>query len=276
MILIDNVKVDFGLFPNGESNLNHNNIQFHNVSNITLKFEDDKDLFNLYILKKYIDEAIKDNRVILTILYMPYSRMDRKNDFYTFNLKYIAEMINDMNFFKVWIRDAHSDITPALINNCYEYSSIDVLFSKFREQIEGDSFTVMFPDAGAQKRYEKTIQGYNTVVGFKSRNFSNGNISSYSILGKVNRGEPVVIIDDLCSKGGTFIGAAKALKDAGAGDIYLIVGHCEENIFNGEIFKTDLIKKVYTTNSILPDEMLSNNRLYIYKLYTLRGKGLNE
>ncbi|NRT27906.1 phosphoribosylpyrophosphate synthetase [Clostridium beijerinckii] len=40
----------------------------------------------------------------------------------------------------------------------------------------------------------------------------------------------------------------------GATEIYLVVTHCEDTIFDGEILKTDLITKVFTTNSILSKE----------------------
>ena len=63
-----------------------------------------------------------------------------------------------------------------------------------------------------------------------------------------------IIVDDLCSKGGTFILTASKLREMGATEIYLVVTHCEDTIFSGDILKTDLIKKVYTTNSILSKE----------------------
>jgi len=54
----------------------------------------------------------------------------------------------------------------------------------------------------------------------------------------------------LSSKGGTFILAAEELKKRDAGDIYLFVGHVEQTIFNGLVLKTDLIKRVLTSNSM--------------------------
>ena len=62
-----------------------------------------------------------------------------------------------------------------------------------------------------------------------------------------------LIMDDICSKGGTFLYAAKALKEYGAADIYLYVTHCEKTILQGEMINSGLIKKIYTTNSIYRD-----------------------
>jgi ribose-phosphate pyrophosphokinase len=64
-------------------------------------------------------------------------------------------------------------------------------------------------------------------------------------------GFKVIIIDDLCSKGGTFILSAEKLKAVGAAEVYLIVAHCEEAVSQGKILESDLITKVFTTDSIL-------------------------
>ena len=71
---------------------------------------------------------------------------------------------------------------------------------------------------------------------------------------EVVNGKDVLIIDDICSRGGTFFYAAKALKEAGAKNIYLYVTHCENTILEGELLTCGLIEKVYTTNSIFTKE----------------------
>ena len=63
----------------------------------------------------------------------------------------------------------------------------------------------------------------------------------------------VFIVDDICSYGGTFHAAAKALKAAGANRIVLVVSHCEDSILKGKLFdpsETKLIDTVFTTDSI--------------------------
>jgi len=267
MIYIDKMKVEFGNFPNKERYLELNKICVTNGSTITLKYETDQDLFDLYILKKYIDNIWNPagSYFNLHILYMPYSRMDRENNFYSFNLKYVAEFINTMNFNRVIIYDAHSEVTPALINRYIAKTNIFKLFSVFQnDHLSMLNTKVFFPDAGAQKRYEKTIC-YPALVGMKSRDFATGNITGYKFFGNLQAGDDVVIIDDLCSKGGTFIAAAKGLKEAGAKNIYLITGHCENTVMQGEIISGELIKKMYTTNSILDIDsaVLSGTNIYV-------------
>ena len=63
----------------------------------------------------------------------------------------------------------------------------------------------------------------------------------------------ILIIDDICSKGGTFYYAAKALKELGARNIYLYVTHCEKTITSGNIYYGNEIAQIFTTNSIWRD-----------------------
>lgn len=268
MILLDDYKVKFGNFPNGERNLNFNTICFHSESTVILKYESDQDLMDLFILKSYMDTTIGQNRYRLVITYMPYSRMDRANQFYTFNLKYISNFINMLNFYEVLVIDPHSDVTPALLNNCYVTSYTDWLFKRFMEVVKPKDFVVMYPDSGAEKRYSKSFC-FPTVVGMKQRDFSNGEIIKYAVIGADVKGKDVVIIDDLCSRGGTFVGASQALKERGANDVYLIVTHCEDNVFTGELFTH--ITKMFTTNSLLT-KFDAPEFMDITNVYTVKEK----
>jgi ribose-phosphate pyrophosphokinase len=77
------------------------------------------------------------------------------------------------------------------------------------------------------------------------------------------KGSKILIIDDICSRGGTFYFSAKKLKELGAKEVYLYVTHCENTIFEGEIFTSGLIEKVYTTNSILRK---TNEKIEVFEL----------
>ena len=62
-------------------------------------------------------------------------------------------------------------------------------------------------------------------------------------------GEDEVIIDDICSKGGTFIGISNKLTEKNGGDKYLVVTHFEGTA-DLEKLKAAGIKRIYTTNSV--------------------------
>jgi ribose-phosphate pyrophosphokinase len=135
-----------------------------------------------------------------------------------------------MEFFAVKIREPHSDVLPALIKHC-----IIEDWCKFRAQELVDRYeydSIFFPDAGAQKRY--SIK-HPYAVGNKVRDFETGNITDYSINGFVGR--KVLIVDDMCSRGGTFIEAAKHLREQGAEQVDLLVSYLELNVLSGDMEK---------------------------------------
>lgn len=282
MILFNNREIKFGKFPNGESNLDKSFLKDkEDIKNVvTLKYENDEDIFHLWMVRNLIDFP-----TTLRITYVPYSRMDRASEKYAFTLLDFADLVNRMLWEEVIIYEPHSDVTPALFDNVKVVNVIPWLMG----QINHPNYQVFFPDAGAQKRYETLFdtstelgkwRADNTLVGFKKRDFNTGKIKELKILGE-RYSDTVIIVDDLCSKGGTFILAAKKLKEMGFLRIALVVAHCEWTIFSGEIFEPrvvtlhdngePLIELVVTTDSILDmHSQIENDQLEIHSLGNIR------
>jgi ribose-phosphate pyrophosphokinase len=88
-------------------------------------------------------------------------------------------------------------------------------------------------------------------------------IEGYDIIGEENiKDKYVLIIDDICSYGNTFVKAAEAIEAAGAVCISLYITHCEDVISKGDIFKKDIFENVFTTNSLIRSEE-TNSKLTI-------------
>lgn len=258
MIKLNEKEVIFEEFPNGETLIKVGNLQSrfwqkYDINNITVKFEDDKDIIRLIFLKKFLDEQNWDH-LVLRIPYLPYSRMDRTEGMTLFTLKYLCQIINNLNFKEVVIFEPHSDVSIALLDRVRVLNTTSNILKDLTKEGKlflNDDTYIVFPDAGAAKRYGKQIKHNKILIANKTRDFSTGNITGLTINGELKEGSKCVILDDLCSRGGTFIYTAQKLKEMGAGDIQLIVSHCENTIFDGDILKTDLISRVYTTDSIL-------------------------
>jgi len=237
MIKLNKKEVLFGRFPNNELYLEKENLITNSYNRIYWEWEDNDDFIKLWLLKSYLDAIFTTSD--LHIFYMPYSRMDRSNQTYIFSLKYITNFINSLNFFAVRIREPHSDVTPALFNKCIVEKWCEFKIKKLISTYDIDS--LFYPDAGAQKRYHFD---YPSAVGNKIRNFKTGEIISFTCTGTI--GNNVLIVDDLCSRGGTFIEASKKLKQLGANKIYLLVSYLEKNVLNGDLDKH--IERVFAGN----------------------------
>ncbi len=215
--------------------------------NIKWCYDNDAELFCLWSIVRHIQEQYPDIQLTLTMPYIPHARQDRNVSGRLFTLKYFAEQINTMRFKRVYVLDPHSDVSAALIDR------VEKIDLPFLVHIPDDNkvATVMFPDSGAAKKYSPRYalekQDNPFIIGNKHRN-AEGRIESYELLNFVEGTKKVVIRDDICSYGGTFVSAAKELRKRGVEEIILVVSHCENNILKGEVF--DYIDKVYTTDSI--------------------------
>ncbi len=114
---------------------------------------------------------------------------------------------------------------------------------------------IFYPDEGSMKRYSSAAP-MEYVFGVKRRDWETGRIEGLDVIGDMEKikGKNILIIDDICSRGGTFLHSAKKLKELGANKIYLYVTHCENTILEGELLNDDLIEKVFTTKSIFTKE----------------------
>jgi ribose-phosphate pyrophosphokinase len=248
--------VPFSLFPNGEQNVPEIKEE---VSTLILKWESDKDLISLLLLQS----GVLYSKVRLKILYMPYSRMDRGENSSKCSLRYVGDIIRGLNFKSIEVIDPHSDLTLAYLgeNAFGRYPFQETIHEPF---VLTD--IVVFPDAGAQKRYGKGWKGVQLVAN-KKRDFATGKITGYSLENSsLVKGKHVTIIDDLSSKGTTFLFAGKALREFEPKHVDLVVTHCENSIYQGELLKPDSpIDRIYTTNSILTD--FSSDKITVYDAF---------
>lgn len=74
----------------------------------------------------------------------------------------------------------------------------------------------------------------------------------------------MLIVDDICSYGGTFIRSAEALAALGAENIYLFVSHCEDSALKGKLCACSHIKQIYTTDSIFRER--GNAKIKVFEL----------
>jgi ribose-phosphate pyrophosphokinase len=256
MIKVGNVEIKQDQFPDGTllMKFDPNGDEFDLRGNILVEwyYENDAELFSLICVKRHLDRVYSYSDVVLYMPYIPHARMDRvKADEDVFTLKYFAEVINSLHFSIVWVRDAHSNVSLALIDNVCD-TGVKVYI---RKAIELSGANAMFyPDEGAMKRYSSESE-LPYAFGMKKRDWKTGKIEGLDIINTDNIvGKDVLIVDDICSRGGTFYHSAKALKAAGAKSVSLYVTHCEKTIVLGEMASTDgLVDHVYTTKSIFPD-----------------------
>lgn len=269
MISIGDVPVVPEAFPDGTQKIDlpleamYREITENKTVYITWLYESDKELFSLYCISKNIREHFPQLQQDLMMPYIPNARFDRvKYSNECFTLKYFAQIINSLGFVRVIVTDPHSDVSTALINHVEVIrgaSYITQTCSKILKAEPSRNLVIYFPDSGSLKRYSEFVSDdYPIVYGIKNRDWKTGKILGIEIHGdtdKLDENTAILMIDDICSKGGTFYCGSKELNKYGCKDMYLYVTHCENTILDGELLKADsLFKKVFTTRSIFTKE----------------------
>lgn len=271
MIRINNKKVDINHFPDGtlllkeaiRDNGNDKNAEIE----IKWNYENNEELIALCFLTKHIKTAGYRN-LILNMPYIPNARQDRvKNQEDVFTLKYFAEMINRLGFAEVRVLDAHSNVSLALLDRVKLDTPQRYIEQVIDEIVKntGKKPLMFYPDEGAGKRYSG-MAALPYCFGIKNRDWNTGELEGLSVAGETAQiaGSDVLIVDDICSYGGTFIRSAQALTALGAAGIDLFVSHCEENALKGKLMECDLIRQIYTTDSIFMEK--GNAKIKVFHL----------
>ena len=270
MIKLNGVVIEQGRFPDGTLALKEidRNI-INDINRITWLYDGDNEMFTIMSLVDVIKRNSNGSRLIyLQMPYLPNARMDRiKSNNENFALKVFTNWLNNLGFDLVIVDNVHSNVSNALVNNIADYlpeSDINDIFIKYNFDV------VFFPDEGACKRYKdmniiKEL-GLPIAFGIKNRDWKTGEIISLDVMGADVKDKNILIIDDICSKGYTFYHSGRKLRELGASDVRLYISHCEDNIQNGDLLKTDVISKVYTTDSIchIEDEKIEFVRKFRY------------
>ena len=283
-MLIDIEKINFVHFPGGEVHLNAKDF-FAELPESTdggdviwAAIYDSTNLMELLILTDaYKRHYMRNPRVCIP--YIPYARQDRvANDGEALSIKVFADIINAQNYRCVYVMDPHSDVSTALINNCVVIKQInDEYLKSIVPNYDERFYVVLAPDAGSFKRLGKAIKEVPLIYATKQRDTRTGALSNVEIhTGGVDLGSrTILVVDDICDGGGTFLLLAEALRKAGIhNDLELYVTHGIFSKGTDALYKS--YYQIYTTNSFFQGHdsnvKVHNLKEYFYATDISKGK----
>lgn len=258
-IFRDQIRLDYKnfVFPGGEIGLkldagNLNFLSSRGTVSVIARIQKSDDLMVLAMAKNAL-ENLGIKRANLYLPYVPYGRQDRICDAgEAFSLKVFAQFINLLNFDSVIIVDPHSEVSAALFNNVKIIAQSEIInkWQLFIERVMTETIFVS-PDAGANKKTFALAKFFGHVEFLradKMRDLTNGNIKETIVYAEDLKNQDIVIADDICDGGRTFIELAKVLKTKNAGKIILYITH---GIFSKgeEVLFAGGIDEIWTTNS---------------------------
>jgi ribose-phosphate pyrophosphokinase len=229
---------------------------------------------DLWQLHQYID-AVNNQGVepTITIPCLIDQQADaRFGDNNSFGLQLILKFLQDLNAtFDIFHPHNASSLSmipniEVTMNNEFIYEVLGDIKNKYYDynaiELERD-LILMSSDAGGFKPLMKLCDALEwegeTESASKSRKF-NGIKSE--LIQKIDRqdfeGKSILIVDDICVGGGTFIGLAKMLRDRNVGNLFLAVSHMTVQKVNPELF--NVFDEVFTTNSKYDEYYVSDSK----------------
>ena len=251
MIYLNNKLINVTIFPDKTSQvwkIDMENMDGYNDT-IRWEFDNEGEFMHLVQLVTLIRAYTFNNtELVLQLPYLPYGRQDKSvsND-QTFALRSFMRQLSHLNFSSIEVLDPHSNVVESCMPNVvskFPAKEIYMALGSCRPDL------IVYPDLGALDRYSKQID-YPSISASKSRNQQTGYIENIKVNGDV-KGKSILLVDDICDFGNTFILLTKKLLSKGAKEVNLYVTH---GIFSGglEVLRDSGIVNIYTKDGKIND-----------------------
>lgn len=250
-------QIHFEPFPDGELSLQIlENVRNREVFVVqTIAKEPNNYLMELLIMIDALKRASAKS-IIAVIPYFGYARQDRKEKpRVPITAKLVANLLTEAGANRVVTMDLHAGQIQGFFD-----IPVDHLLAKPRlceaiAQLNLNNLVVLAPDLGAIKTaraYAEQLKADFALI--DKRRIDTETVEVFSIIGNI-AGKDVVLVDDMCSTGGTILMAAEACQKRGAKRIFaafthgLLIGNAVDRI------EKSPIEKIFVSNTVpIPEE----------------------
>lgn len=203
------IKYTISRFPDGEVQITLGEFSRKDNIEVRCRITNAEELF----LVKQVFDILDRSEVVYDVFisYLMGMRMDRVMDFNRpFTLKIVADILKSSKARFFYVLEPHSSRTIDLLGITHE-PVIEQLIPNELQDCQ-----LVFPDAGAKERYESLLYwefAIDTIFCSKVRDIKTGKIFSIQVDNPEKLSDrPMLIVDDLCDGGGTFVGVAEAIR----------------------------------------------------------------
>lgn len=220
-------------FPGGERGVtivNPELISKYRSFTIQCGFKSSEDIMDVLLLANACRNVYRNVSLRLSIPYFPYARQDRvTGPGEAFALQVACNMINLAKFDEVEVCDAHSDVLsaffePGVLTNIPQHKLLKELVLEYAV----GNTALVAPDAGALKKiYPLAIElNLPYIEAGKVRNVSTGKIEKSKIdLSALSAYNSLIVVDDICDGGATFIQLAEQIRQVYKEKLVLVTSH---------------------------------------------------
>ena len=193
-------------------------------------------------------------RVTAVMPYFGYARQDRKDSGRVLiTAKLVANLITKAGADRVLTMDLHTAQIQGFfdipVDHLYAAPMLDKYFQSLN--LPADDIVIVSPDEGSIKRalvHQHRLGG--TLVIVDKRRANANETTQANLIGGPVQGKIALLFDDMISTGNSILGAAEAVKQHGAAEVYLSASHGVFCGSAGEKLNNSAVLKIVVTNSL--------------------------
>ena len=197
-------------------------------------------------------------RITAVVPWYPYSRQDKKSrPREPITARLVADFLEAAGVDRVLTMDLHAGQIQGFFNVPVDHMTALPLFATyFRDKgLFGENVVAVSPDPGRAKmarRFGQMLEADLAIMNKARPEHDTAEVSE--VIGNVD-GKVAIMSDDIIVTGGTLIAGAKALKEAGATEVYACATH---GLFPGNAFEkiaASVLSEVTVTDTVPIDKL---------------------
>ncbi len=233
---------------------------------------------NLYLMELLIIvDALKraSARSITAVMpYFGYARQDRKDKGRVpITAKLVANMLEKAGVTRVLTMDLHAEQIQGFFDIPVDNLLARPLLVEAVRKEGWERSVVVAPDIGSlrlAKNFAEDLKVEYAIV--DKRRVNAKRVEANALIGDV-QGENVLLVDDICSTGGTLRKASSMCKKGGAKAIRAVVTH---GLLVGAAFEESAIEKMFVTNTIPLPKGFAKRRVGVVSVAPLFAKAIES
>ncbi|MDR2957551.1 MAG: ribose-phosphate pyrophosphokinase [Coriobacteriales bacterium] len=213
--------------------------------------------------------------VTAVLTHYGYSRQDKKSAAREpITAKLVANLMTISGIDRTIAIDLHQGQVQGFFDTPVNHMTALPLFAEYFKKKDLKDVCVVTPDVGRAKAAKKLADLMEADLAIMSKTRPAHNQSEVtSVIGDV-AGKTCIVNDDIIDTGGSVLNGARALKKAGAGDIYICATH---GLFSGqayELMEDDDIKEVVVCDTVAIPKKRRQGKIKVVSVDELIGQAV--
>jgi ribose-phosphate pyrophosphokinase len=217
-------------------------------------------------------------RITAVLPYYGYARQDRKDKpRVPISAKLVADLLSTAGCSRVLTMDLHAPQIQGFFDVPVDHLFAAPVIMDYVAKLKLPKLTVVSPDAGGVERARAYAKRLEATLAIVDKRRESANVAEvHHVVGEVE-GRTCLIVDDMVDTAGTLAKVAKALKEAGAGEVLASSSHA---VLSGnaieKIAQSPLSRLIVTDSMPHSEEKLRCEKIVVLSIGELMGKAIRN